>query len=143
MAEVSGFLLQKEISKAQEEIKKGEQLLRERQKHILLADKSEYGWATVHEDKSMNLPIIRTTKSGFSNLKSWRKHSVNTISLNCLQTVSASLVVLQMRLLKSYNPDRSQHSRICLDAPLDHETVIPVVRWGIGATSVLGVPSND
>ena len=43
MAEVSGFLQQTEISKAQEEIKKGEQLLRERQKHILLADKWEYG----------------------------------------------------------------------------------------------------
>ena len=34
MPEVSGFLQQKEISKAQEEIKKGEQLLSERQKHI-------------------------------------------------------------------------------------------------------------
>ena len=55
MAEVSGFLQQKEISKAQEEIKKGEQLLRERQKHILLADKSEYGWATVHEYKKHEL----------------------------------------------------------------------------------------
>ena len=66
MAEVSGFLQQKEISTAEEEIKKGEQLLRERQKYILLADKSEYGWATVHECiKNMNLPIIRTTKSGF------------------------------------------------------------------------------
>ena len=43
MAEVSGFLQQTEISKAQEEIKKGEQLLRERQRHILLAHKSEYG----------------------------------------------------------------------------------------------------
>ena len=40
MAEVLGFLQQKEISKAQEKIKKGEQLLRQRQKHILLADKS-------------------------------------------------------------------------------------------------------
>ena len=55
MAEVSGFLQQKEISKAQEEIKKGEQLLREQQKHILLADKSEYGWATVHEYKKHEL----------------------------------------------------------------------------------------
>ena len=55
MAEVSGFLQQKEISKAQEEIKKGEQLLRERQKHILPADKSEYGWATVHEYKKHEL----------------------------------------------------------------------------------------
>ena len=29
--------------------------MRERQKHILLADKSEYGWATVHEDKKHEL----------------------------------------------------------------------------------------
>ena len=49
IAEVSGFLQQKE------EIKKGEQLLRERQKHILLADKSEYGWAIVHEYKKHEL----------------------------------------------------------------------------------------
>ena len=55
MAEVLGFLQQKAISKAQEEIEKGEQLLRERQKHILLADKSEYGWATVHEYKKHEL----------------------------------------------------------------------------------------
>ena len=55
MAEVSSFLQQQEISKAPEEIKKGEQLLRERQKHILLADKSEYGWATVHEYKKHEL----------------------------------------------------------------------------------------
>ena len=39
----------------QEEVKNGEQLLREWQKHILLADKSEYGWATVHKYRKHEL----------------------------------------------------------------------------------------
>ena len=49
------FLQHKEISKAQEEIKKGEQLRRERKKHILLADKSGFSWVAVHEYKKHEL----------------------------------------------------------------------------------------
>ena len=44
-----------EISKAQKALQKGENLLNEKQKHILLADKSEYGWATVYEYKQHEL----------------------------------------------------------------------------------------
>ena len=55
MVEVSEALEKKEISKAQESLQKGEHMLNERQKHILLADKSEFGWGTVHEYKKHEL----------------------------------------------------------------------------------------
>ena len=35
------------MDKVKDSLQKGENLLKERQKHILLADKSEYGWSTV------------------------------------------------------------------------------------------------
>ena len=49
LAEVSEALERSEITQAQEALQKGKLLLNERQKHILLADKSEFGWATVNE----------------------------------------------------------------------------------------------
>ena len=55
MVEVSETLEAKEINKAQETLQKGKQMLSERQKHILLADKSEFGWGTVHEYKKHEL----------------------------------------------------------------------------------------
>ena len=36
-------------------LEKGETLLKEKQKHILLADKWEFGWATVHEHKKSEI----------------------------------------------------------------------------------------
>ena len=37
------------LDKVKDSLQKGEDLLKEHQKHILLADKSEYGWSTVKE----------------------------------------------------------------------------------------------
>ena len=79
MAEVSGFLQQQEISKAQEEIKKGEQLLRERQKHILLTDKSEYGWATVYEYKKHQLA---DNSNDDKRAKAQRKQNKSKLTVN-------------------------------------------------------------
>ena len=45
----------KDYTRTKDEIKKGELLMAERQKHILLADKSEFGWATVNEYKKHEL----------------------------------------------------------------------------------------
>ena len=38
----------KDYTRTKDEIKKGELMMAECQKHILLADKSEFGWATVN-----------------------------------------------------------------------------------------------
>ena len=43
------------LQKVKESLEKGETLLSERQKHILLADKSEFGWVTVHEYKKSEI----------------------------------------------------------------------------------------
>ena len=43
------------LDKVKEFLDKGEKLLCERQKHILLADKSNFGWATVQEYKRNDL----------------------------------------------------------------------------------------
>ena len=55
MIEVSEAITTKDINKAQEVLQKGEKMLNERQKHILLADKSEFGWRTVNEYKKHDL----------------------------------------------------------------------------------------
>ena len=86
MAEASVFLQHKEISNAQEEIKKGEQLRRERQKHILLADKSGFGWIAVHEYKKHELADNsedekRTFKSEI-RAKAKRKQNKSKLKVN-------------------------------------------------------------
>ncbi|XP_020629384.1 uncharacterized protein LOC110066494 [Orbicella faveolata] len=43
------------LEKVKSDLEEGEKLLVERQKHILLADKSEYGWSTVEEYKHHDL----------------------------------------------------------------------------------------
>lgn len=43
------------LDKVKDSLQKGEDLLKERQKHILLADKSEYGWSTVQEYKKSEI----------------------------------------------------------------------------------------
>ena len=43
------------LDKVKESVEKGENLLAERQKHILLANKSEYGWMVIQEYKKNDL----------------------------------------------------------------------------------------
>ena len=43
------------LDKVKDSLQKGEDLLKERQKHIPLADKSEYGWSTVQEYKTSEI----------------------------------------------------------------------------------------
>ena len=43
------------LDKVKDSLQKGEDLLKERQKHILIADKSEYGWSTVQEYKKSEI----------------------------------------------------------------------------------------
>ena len=43
------------LDKVKESLDKGENLLAERQKHILLADKSDYGWMVIQEYKKNDL----------------------------------------------------------------------------------------
>ena len=43
------------LEKVKSDLDEGEKLLVERQKHILLADKSEFGWSTVEEYKQHDL----------------------------------------------------------------------------------------
>ena len=43
------------MDKVKDSLQKGENLLKERQKHILLADRSEYGWSTVQEYKKSDI----------------------------------------------------------------------------------------
>ncbi len=44
-----------QLEKVKSDLAEGEKLLNERQKHILLADKSEFGWGTVDEYKQHDL----------------------------------------------------------------------------------------
>ena len=47
------------LDKVKDSLQKGENLLKERQKHILLVDKSEYGWSTVQEYKKSEIADIQ------------------------------------------------------------------------------------
>lgn len=44
-----------QLEKVKSDFKKGENLIVERQKLILLSDKSEFGWTTVEENKQHNM----------------------------------------------------------------------------------------
>ena len=55
MSDAATALERQDYTRTQEEINKGQLMMAERQKHILLADKSEFGWATVNEYKKHEL----------------------------------------------------------------------------------------
>lgn len=55
LEEANSSLENKKLDKVKSALEQGEKLLKERQKHILLADKSTYGWATVKEYKQNEL----------------------------------------------------------------------------------------
>ena len=55
MSDAATALERQDYTQTQEEINKGELMMAERQKHILLADKSEFAWATVNEYKKHEL----------------------------------------------------------------------------------------
>ena len=57
------------LDKVKDSLQKGENLLKERQKHILLADKSEYGWSTVRSIKRARLRMILTMRRKCSKPK--------------------------------------------------------------------------
>ena len=55
MSDSATVLKRQEYTQTQEEISKGQLKMAERQKHILLADQSEFGWATINEYKKHEL----------------------------------------------------------------------------------------
>ena len=76
------------LDKVKESLEKGENLLAERQKHILLADKSDYGWMVIQEHKKNDLAddsddqkkIIRAEARARTNQNSQKAKSRMTAS---------------------------------------------------------------
>ena len=55
LGEVKSSCSTQNLDKVKESLEKGENLLAERQKHILLVDKSDYGWMVIQEYKKNDL----------------------------------------------------------------------------------------
>ena len=55
LTEAKSSCSSQQLDKVKESLDKGESLLAERQKHILLADKSEFGWMIIQEYKKNDL----------------------------------------------------------------------------------------
>ena len=55
-----------QLEKVKNDLEEGEKLISERQKHILLADKSDYGWAMFVEYKKNSLSrLLRRREADF------------------------------------------------------------------------------
>ena len=79
-----------QLEKVKSELDEGEKLLLERQKHILLADKSESGWLTVEEYKKHDLAensddekrIFSAERPARSTLSSLKKKRTSSFTAN-------------------------------------------------------------
>ena len=79
-----------QLEKVKSELDEGEKLLLERQKHILLADKSESGWLTVEEYKKHDLAensddekrIFSAERRARSTLSSLKKKRTSSFTAN-------------------------------------------------------------
>ena len=70
---------QSQLEKVKNDLEEGEKLISERQKHILLADKSDYGWATVNEYKKHSLADGSDDEKRIFKAESRARTSVNTL----------------------------------------------------------------
>ena len=88
-----------QLDKIRTELEEGENMLAERRKHVLLADKSEFGWTTVEEYKKHNLAddsedekriftVERRSRSSIATLK--KKRSAPTTASKRYPPVRAS-----------------------------------------------------
>ena len=55
LTEAKSLCSSQQLDKVKESLDKGESLLAERQKHILLAEKSDFGWMIIQEYKKNDL----------------------------------------------------------------------------------------
>ena len=68
-----------QLEKVKNDLEEGEKLISERQKHILLADKSDYGWATVTEYKKHSLADDSDDEKRIFKAESRARSSVNAL----------------------------------------------------------------
>ena len=68
-----------QLEKAKNDLEEGEKLISERQKHILLADKSDYGWAMVVEYKKHSLADDSDDEKRIFKAESRARASVNAL----------------------------------------------------------------
>ena len=88
------------LEKVKSDLEEGEKSLVERQKHILLADKSEYGWNTVEEYKQHDLAddsedekrIYSTERRARAVLSSRKKKKSSAMAATKIKIFSASRV---------------------------------------------------
>ena len=89
------------IAQAKEELAKGMSLLHNRQKRIKLADKSEFGWATVHEhiddkladDEADASKIRKAEKRAGARVKSLQEKKRKTVQPKQFTAVSNSVYI--------------------------------------------------
>ena len=68
-----------QLEKVKTSLEEGETLISERQKHILLADKSDYGWATVDEYKKHSLAVDSDDEKRIFKAESRARTFVNSL----------------------------------------------------------------
>jgi len=68
-----------QLEKVKRDLEEGESLISERQKHILLADKSDYGWAMVTEYKKHTLADDSDDEKRIFKAESRARTSVNAL----------------------------------------------------------------
>ena len=68
-----------QFEKVKTDLEEGEKLLSERQKHVLLADKLEYGWVTVLEYKKHSLADDSDDEKRIFKAESRARTSVNAL----------------------------------------------------------------
>ena len=93
-----------QLEKVKTSLEEGETLISERQKHILLTDKSDYGWATVDEYKKHSLADDSDDEKRIFKAKSRARIFVNALKKKKSSAPAESTVSSQPRPIPALVP---------------------------------------
>ena len=93
-----------QLEKVKTSLEEGETLISERQKHILLADKSDYGWATVDEYKKHSLADDSDDEKRIFKAKSRARTFVNALKKKKSSAPAESTISSQPRPIPALVP---------------------------------------
>ena len=136
----------KQLDKIHASLEKGEKLLSERQKHILLADKSDFGWSLIQEYKRNDLAedsdderkIIRAEARARSQAKQNLTRSRSRFPL------SRQLQLLLLAKFTATVQDPYQRFNLHVGFKPNRVPVLPVINQDIGGHSGLSIlPSSS
>jgi len=125
------------LQKVKDCLEKGETFHKERQKHILLADKSEFGWATVHEYKKSEIADDSGDETKMYKAELRAKAHAKQESARITKTAVGAATRKDPSISESYSKQFNERSPVLRQIPTLHS------RYKRKARSLEGTVPDD